>query len=147
MGKRQKNSGTEVQKQQVPIKKIHSENLINKKVEINKNSFLSKYKLLLSIGFTLILTLIVYTSSLDNEFLNWDDDRYVTGNTIIKELNAESIVKFFSEPYFVMYMPFTLLSYSIDYAIGELNPLFYHIHSILLHLLNTLLLFIFVINL
>ena len=144
MGKRHKNEGNELPKKQFVAKKIQIENSFKKNLEPASTGFLAKYKLLLSISATLILTFVIYTSSLDNEFLNWDDDRYITGNEIIKELNAESIMKFFSEPYFVMYMPFTLLSYSIDYAIGELNPLVYHIHTLLLHLLNTLMLFIFV---
>ncbi len=111
-------------------------------IEILKNN---KY-VILSVFIILLVTFAVYYPALDNDFVNWDDDRYVTENTIIQDVSLENTTKLFSEFYFVMYIPITLLTYSFDYWLVELNPFWYHLHNLLIHLANTLLVFIFISN-
>ncbi len=113
---------------------------MNRLIEILKNN---RYAIL-SIIIILLLVFAVYYPALDNDFVNWDDDRYVTENTIIQELNQENTTRLFTEFYFVMYIPITLLTYSFDYWLVELNPFWYHLHNLLIHLSNTLLVFIFI---
>ena len=91
-----------------------------------------------------LLTLIVYTTAFDNDFLNWDDDRYVTLNQNL-DFTWDNVKTYFTEFYFVMYIPITMVSYMIDYSIVGLDsPMFYHAHNILLHLINTLLVYFFI---
>ena len=92
----------------------------------------------------IILTLIVYTTAFDNDFINWDDDRYVTLNQNL-DFTWDNVKTYFTDYYFVMYIPLTMVSYMIDYSIvGIDSPQFYHAHNILLHLINTLLVYFFI---
>jgi len=88
------------------------------------------------------LTLFVYSKVFSFDFVNWDDDRYVTGNPYLTQFTFENIKYFFENDYFVMYIPITMISYMFDYKFATLeNPGFYHAHNIILHLLNSVLLF------
>lgn len=92
----------------------------------------------------IIATFIAFIPALNNDFTNWDDDIYVTGNPHITELSAQSIKGFFTRFQNANYHPLTFLSLAIDYHFSELNPALYHFTNILLHILNTLLVFLFV---
>jgi tetratricopeptide (TPR) repeat protein len=95
----------------------------------------------------IILTIILFANSINNDFLNWDDDRYITGNQHIT-LSWENIKYFFTNFYFVMYVPFTMLSYMIDYAIAGLShPWVYHLHNLILHTANSILVYFFILQL
>jgi len=92
----------------------------------------------------LILTFILYFPSLKNQFTNWDDDAYVPSNPNI-ELTKENMKKsFFEGEYHRMYAPLTALSHSIVYHYYKLNPKPYIFINLLIHLLNVLLVFVFV---
>jgi len=90
-----------------------------------------------------IISAIVFYPSLENQFTNWDDPRYVTESEIIKDLSFENIKTIFSEPYFMNYHPLTILSYAIEYHYDKLNPKTYHTTNYILHLLNIILVFVF----
>lgn len=92
-----------------------------------------------------ILTFLVYSFSLNNEFLiNWDDHLYVTQNDVIKDLSWKTIKEIFTTFHYENYHPLTNLSNAIEYYFFELNPFPYHLVNLLLHLANTLLVFIFI---
>jgi tetratricopeptide (TPR) repeat protein len=88
--------------------------------------------------------LLVYGQTLSFEFTNWDDDEYVTRNPLIQTLNLASIWKLFSEFYYLMYIPLTLLTYAVEYHLSGENPLVFHATNVVLHLFNTLLVFVFI---
>lgn len=92
----------------------------------------------------LVITIIVYSNSLNNGFVQWDDYTYVRDNDDIKQLNSQSILRYFTTYYIKMYQPVTMISYALDYKIGELNPLTYHRTNLIFHALNVLLVFCFV---
>jgi protein O-mannosyl-transferase len=92
----------------------------------------------------LILTVIVYLPVFKAGFTNWDDQMYIYENRFIKQLSFEQIRKFFTGYFVGNYHPFTMLSIAMDFYFAKLNPIWYHIHNLLLHLLNTLLLFWFI---
>ena len=87
------------------------------------------------------LTLVSFLPMLSNGFTNWDDDVYVTNNQLIK--NAEW-GKMFSEPSASNYHPLTMITLGLNYAISGTDPFSYHLVNLLLHLLNTALVFLFV---
>ncbi len=89
----------------------------------------------------LLTTVIVYSNSLNNSFVKWDDDKYVCNNKDIRQLNGQSILRFLTTYYLRMYQPITMISYACDYKLGELNPLTYHRTNCIFHLLNVLLVF------
>jgi protein O-mannosyl-transferase len=92
----------------------------------------------------LLLTAIIYYKSVSFEFINWDDDRNVYENQDIRSLSAQNINKIFGTAYLQMYQPITTLSYAVEYKFKGANPHMYHFHNLILHLLNCLLVFIFV---
>ena len=96
----------------------------------------------------LVLTVLVYANSLSNGFV-WDDSGLVADNAGYFEDNA-NLQSIFSKPHFAetpYYRPLLWCSFFLDYHIWGINPLGFHITNLLLHLLNTLLVFWFIINL
>jgi tetratricopeptide (TPR) repeat protein len=94
--------------------------------------------LLLSV---LLVTFIVMSPSLKNDFVAWDDDINIYENQNIRSLDVESIRKIFSAHIIGGYNPLTILSFALEYQFFKLNPFPYHLNNILLHLANTLLVF------
>ena len=90
----------------------------------------------------LILTFIAFYPSLKNDFMpTWDDDKYVTNNPYIHELNGSSIGHMFTKQVNGTYVPLPLLTFAIEYKLFGNNPLPHHCTNLLLHLLCTLLVF------
>ncbi|MEL6150034.1 MAG: tetratricopeptide repeat protein [Chloroflexota bacterium] len=85
----------------------------------------------------------IYLGSLDGAFLfSWDDHRYVTVSPFLADgLSLSSFTDIWTRYYFAGYIPLTLLSYNLDYALWEFDPTGYHITNVLLHGLNTVLVF------
>jgi protein O-mannosyl-transferase len=92
----------------------------------------------------LILTVIIYIPVFKAGFTNWDDQLYIYENRFIKQLSFENIRKFFSGYFVGNYHPFTMISIAFDFYIAKLHPLWYHVHNLLLHLMNTVLVFWFI---
>jgi tetratricopeptide (TPR) repeat protein len=90
----------------------------------------------------LVLTFVVYSPALKNNFVNWDDDVYVLDNARIQSLDPGDVLGLFVRPYYANYIPLTLLSHAIDYAFWKSNPWGHHLTNILLHCLNTVWVFI-----
>jgi protein O-mannosyl-transferase len=93
------------------------------------------------LGLIVLVTGIVYSNSLTNGFVNWDDDLYVYTNQAIRHLDGPAIREFFTTSYVKMYAPVTMVSYALDYKIGELDAATYHRTNLILHLLNVALVF------
>ncbi len=89
----------------------------------------------------LTVTFVVYMPSLDNEFTNWDDTFYVTQNLLLPQPNLRDIL---TTPISGNYHPVTVLSLALNYQISQLHPASYHWLSLLLHLANTALTFLFI---
>jgi Tfp pilus assembly protein PilF len=83
------------------------------------------------------IAFLVFLPALRNDFLNWDDTRYVLENMHIRSLDPELLRWAFFDFYFGNWHPLTLISYAMDYAIWGLNPVGYHLMNIILHALNT----------
>jgi tetratricopeptide (TPR) repeat protein/uncharacterized membrane protein (UPF0136 family) len=90
----------------------------------------------------LVLTVITFSPVFKAGFVNWDDDQYVVGNENIKSL--EHIGKYMMEPVAGYFHPFTLLTMALDYSISGGSAHWFHIVNILIHLINIVLVFIFV---
>ena len=100
-----------------------------------KSTQFFKYPVLwVAIGIMLITSWALWPG-LSGEFTNWDDDRYVTQNPLLKENPPENILTAF---YMGNYHPLTLLFYRAEYQAWRNNPFPYHVVSLILHLLNTL---------
>ena len=90
----------------------------------------------------ILIAFIVLSPNLNNDWVNWDDQAYVHQNNLIKSIGFQETKAIFSEPNVVgNYHPITVLSLANDYSIGELKPFVYHLHSLILHLFNCVLVF------
>lgn len=93
---------------------------------------------------------IVYFNSLNNDFV-FDDNALILNNNFIKSLKflplifKKSLSAYSSAittmPYDKRYRPLQLLTYNIDYKLWKFNPLGYHLTNVLLHLLNSILVY------
>ena len=99
------------------------------------------------IAVILFITFIAYLPALQNELLKtWDDQAYVTNNSLIKDLSLAGIVKIFKEDrgLYANYHPLTTLSLAVNYSISGISPAWYHLTNLFIHLVNTLLVFLFI---
>ena len=93
----------------------------------------------------LALTLFVYYPALDNDWTNWDDRGYVLDNDLTKNLNANTFSDFFTTPQVMgNYHPLPMLSLAIDYKMYGDDAKGFHRTAVMFHLLNTALVFIFI---
>lgn len=101
-----------------------------------------KYTAYIYLAIVLIITVIAYSNSMSGDFIyQFDDDLYVTNNADIKEINHETLLNIFTKPYVGLYLPLTMLSLMADYAIYGLNASGFHLTNLLMHLMNTVLVF------
>jgi tetratricopeptide (TPR) repeat protein len=84
-----------------------------------------------------LLTLLVYLRALRNQFVNWDDDRYIFENLHIRSIGMEFFRWAFFDFHASNWHPLTWISHALDYALWGLNPLGHHLTSIILHAVNT----------
>lgn len=90
-----------------------------------------------------LVTVFFYLPSLENSFVNIDDNVYVYENPYIHSLNLDFLKWVFASLYAGFWHPLTLISYAVDFEVWGLNPFGYHMTSIVLHGLNTFLVVIF----
>ena len=95
---------------------------------------------LLWLGAILFVTYLVYMPSLDNAFTNWDDNYYVTENPNVAHPTLGGLFV----PLGGNYHPLTMASLALNYAFSGPRPFTYHWLNLLLHVINTGLVFLFV---
>jgi tetratricopeptide (TPR) repeat protein len=95
-------------------------------------------------GVLCIVTFTAFFPALKNGFTNCDDDKMVTNNPRITSLARDNVTSFFTEPHEYLYHPLVLLSYAVEYHFFKLRPLPYHATNILIHLCNTVLVFLLI---
>ena len=98
---------------------------------------------LIAIGiFLIVVTFIAYFKVLGYEFLNFDDNQYVTENPhITNGFSYEDVVWAFTESYASNWHPITWLSHMLDFEIYGLDPFGHHLTNLIFHALNGILLF------
>jgi len=118
-------------------KSIPKKPAARKPVQNSSPTFKNPYIL----GAILVLTFLLFYNTLTNNFVNLDDSGYIKDNPDIKSLSARNIIAIFSSFYNANYHPFTTLSYAIEYNLFGLNAKPYHLVNLLIHLLNTFMVF------
>lgn len=92
----------------------------------------------------LLLKLIAYSDIFHNGFVSFDDRDYVTDNPVIRDISFTGIKVIFSSYVAGNYHPITVLFDAVIYHFFKLNSLPYHAFILLLHLINIILVFIFI---
>lgn len=103
---------------------------------------------LLILAAILIATVVTYLPVFDaaKEFTNWDDPAYVTEQPLVRSMESENIKTMFKTESRVAanYHPLTMLTLAFDYQRGEGQMWAFMQTTLLLHLVNTALVFVFV---
>ena len=139
--------------------KIKSQTNQKSKIKVQQQK-VDKRKLLIYLSLILFLTIIVYSDSLNNGFVPWDDNVHIYNNKDIQGLDAAHMKRIFSTNDVYLYHPFTILTWAINYKFwghssqtnssdqddkykvwNGLNPLPFHVENLILHLLNIVLVF------
>jgi len=105
-----------------------------------------KTQIILQLCLIILVTGIAFRPSLKNGFTNWDDPELLLENDSVKSLSAGNIRSFFSGSYagFGGYTPLVFMSYALEYHFFQLDPRIFHIDNLLLHVLNTVLIYFFI---
>ncbi len=107
--------------------------------------FFGKYRDPWGCLFLAVLTLAVYWPLQNHDFINFDDDIYVTENKYIhKGITTKSVIWAFSfsGSENTYWQPVTWLSHALDCQLYGLEPGKHHLTSLMLHMANSILLFI-----
>jgi len=101
-------------------------------------------KLTLAICLVLALsTIAVYWQVHSFDFVDYDDYEYITLNPNVKAgLTTPGVIWAFTTGYAANWFPLTWLSHMLDCTLFGVNPGRHHLTNLLLHIANTLLLFI-----
>ena len=86
---------------------------------------------------------IAFCQVLDFDFVSFDDPVYITNNSSVQGgFNLDTVIWAFTETKkSAHYHPLTWISLAVDYELFRLNPRYFHLTNLLLHLAGTLLLF------
>ncbi len=105
---------------------------------------LSRKQLTTAICFALAVgTFALYCPILRDDFINFDDNAYVTGNAHVKAgLTKSGIIWAFKNGYAANWHPLTWISHMMDCQLFGLNPAGHFLINMLFHTANTVLLFI-----
>jgi len=88
-------------------------------------------------------TLTVYWQVRNHDFINFDDNQYITDNIHVHTgLRSDNITWAFTSTHAANWHPLTWLSHMLDCQLFGLNPTGHHLTSVFFHLVNSLLLFL-----
>ena len=99
--------------------------------------------------FLVVITLLGFSQSFNHDFINFDDDIYVSENPHVQDgLNWDGVKWAFTadlwgdDPNSDFWIPLTFLSHMITVEFFGINPSWHHIMNVMLHVLNTVFLFL-----
>jgi tetratricopeptide (TPR) repeat protein len=104
---------------------------------------LHRHRILLLCLVLTIAILAVFWRVQDHEFVNFDDGTYVCNNSQVRNgLTWHGVAWAFTTIHANFWHPLTWLSHMLDCELFGLNPAGHHLTNLLLHIANTLLLFL-----
>lgn len=93
-----------------------------------------------------VLVAVWFGRAVGFEFINYDENSHVVENPLIRNLSPASIWAMFTDLSGRSYYPVRHLSFAIDYAVWGLEPAGYHLTNVILHAVNTGLLFLLIVR-
>jgi Flp pilus assembly protein TadD len=89
-----------------------------------------------------LVTIVLYWPAMRCDFVNYDDDVFVTSNIHVQNgLTFENVKWAFINPVAANWHPLTMLSHMLDCQLFGLKPWGHHLTSVVLHALNAVLVF------
>ncbi|MBK8340472.1 MAG: glycosyltransferase family 39 protein [Flavobacteriales bacterium] len=95
------------------------------------------------IAAALLAVIAIYHQVPSFAFTDWDDLHYISDNALLKSLSIAQVRTEFSRYVMGNYHPITMLSYSAEIALFGKSPGAMHVTNLLLHLLNVVLVGLF----
>ncbi len=87
---------------------------------------------------TLIFTAIVFSTAINNEFVNWDDGSNIFKNVnVTQPLTLGTIKAIFTSDVLGGYNPLSIFSFAVEHHFFGLNSQVTHVNNIILHLVCT----------
>ncbi len=83
-----------------------------------------------------LLAFVVFLPTLQNEFVNWDDEAILVHNVHFRGLGLNHLAWMFTTFHHSLYRPVTWMTWSVDYLIWGMNASGYHLTSLLFHCAN-----------
>ncbi|MEP6990116.1 MAG: tetratricopeptide repeat protein [bacterium] len=88
-----------------------------------------------------VITFVAWLPALRNGFVSWDDERNFIANPHYRGLGPTQLAWMWTTFHMGHYVPLSWMSHGLDYVVWGMNPLGYHLTSILLHVANAVLLY------
>ncbi len=83
-----------------------------------------------------LATVAVFLSSLQNGFVNWDDEKNLVDNPFYRGLGWAQLRWMFTTFHMGHYQPLSWVTFGLDYLLWGMNPFGYHLTSLLIHAAN-----------
>jgi len=90
-----------------------------------------------------LVTFAAFLPALHNQFVNWDDDENLLNNPRYRGLGWTQL-RWMWTTHMGHYIPLTWMTFGLDYLLWGMNPLGYHLTSLLLHAANAVVFFFIV---
>lgn len=115
----------------------------------NKEKTTNRIVFSLSVLLLSILVLVTFWKSFENDFVDWDDYSYVVENDLVRNPQETTIKDVFSRQISSNYHPLTILSLRLNNNVCKtcregISPVPFIRWNIIIHLLNTLLVFLLI---
>ena len=91
----------------------------------------------------LIITALIYSRVIFNDFTRFDDDTFILSNPLVKAPGWEGITSLFTTINHGKYQPLITLTFLLEYRFFGFDPVPFHLFNVLLHLMSTWVLFKF----
>lgn len=88
-----------------------------------------------------LVTFAVFSPTLWNQFVEWDDQINLTGNEDYRGLGGKQLTYFFTTFLMGHYIPLTWLTFGLDYILWGMDPMGYHLTSLLIYAANAVVLY------
>src|SRR5437870_3351410 len=83
-----------------------------------------------------LVTFVPFLPTLDNQFVNWDDDDNLVENPHYRGLGWTHLRWMWTTSHIGHYAPLTWMTFGLDYLLWGMNPVGYHLTNLLLHAAN-----------
>ena len=126
------------------VKKKQGKKRISKKKVLKPISFWKNKPQLMGLALVLVVTFIAFIPSLQNDFVNWDDDVNIMENVNLDGLTVENVKRIFhpvTGEVIGNYNPLPIFTFAIEKHFFGLDATPFHVNNLILHLITTLLVF------
>ena len=110
---------------------------------IDHSRLTSKHLIIISILILIILNIVIYWNIQNHAFIKYDDQLYVTSNHRIQAgITLKSVLSTFTDTHTGNWHPLTMMSHMLDWQLFGEKAGGHHWTSVIIHIFNTVLLFL-----